>query len=61
MEADFVDVLNAQRREGAESYVEGDAGDFDAAGGERVEDLRREVKAGGGCGYEPRSREKTVW
>ncbi len=49
MQADFVKPLDTQRGEGAEADVEGDAGDFDAASGESVEDLRSKVQAGGGC------------
>jgi hypothetical protein len=34
MQVDLIDSLDAQRSEGAQADVEGDAGDFDAAGGE---------------------------
>ena len=50
VQADFVHALHAQRGKGAQADVEGEAGNFDAASGERVEDLRSEVQPGRGRG-----------
>jgi hypothetical protein len=50
VQADFVNSLHTQRGEGAQADVQRDAGDFDAASGERVEDLRSKVQACGGRG-----------
>jgi hypothetical protein len=51
MEAHLADAVDTQGGEGAEADVEGDAGYFDAVGGELCKSLGREVEAGGGRSY----------
>ena len=48
MQADFIDSLHAQRGEGSEANVQGEASNFNSAVGECIENLRGEVQAGGG-------------
>ena len=51
VQMDLIDSLHTKRRKGAEAYVESEARDFDAASGERIEDLRGEMQASCGCGH----------
>src|SRR5579863_9676335 len=50
VEMDLVEAIDAERREGAEADVEGDAGIFYAFGRELCQNILREVEAGGGSG-----------
>jgi hypothetical protein len=50
VEFDFVEPVNTERSEGAETNVERDAGDFDAASSESFKRLRGEVQASSGSG-----------
>lgn len=50
VEMDIGDALDAQRGEGAESDMEGDASDLDTELPDVFEHLRGEVETGGGCG-----------
>jgi hypothetical protein len=51
VQVNLIDSFHTKRRKGAETYVEREARDFDTVDGERIEDLRGEMQAGGGRGH----------
>jgi hypothetical protein len=51
VKVNLINSLHAERRKGAEAYVECETRDFDATNSERIEDLRGEMEAGSGRRY----------
>ena len=61
MQADFVELFHAQRREGAEAYMQREARNLNALGSQSVSTCGVKCRPAVGAATEPRSREKTVW